>query len=332
MKMPAGFCLLIVCALGAEVLAHGGSYRGPPGGVPPGLRVPAGLVSAGLACDCARPDCSQCSHDQLMGGERLTRSEIVQRTTRRWNDFAALRITATFRGRTGGAVEAYALLEPSALFAATAGSILQGDSLLSSSLRTSKDARRRYLWAKQRKLDPLLVMRRDPGRYHLRAFPVRNDRDTIVMIQGFALAAPQERGAPRLYRTGDRLLVVRDTRVGRPLEEGEWADADGKRALSFHGLAAARRRYGKSVELAVEVRFVPALETALTGRGDAAASNEVVLVALEAGAELPPRVGAPEPPPPPPPPPSEAGAESPPRVGALELATKAPLPPPPPPT
>jgi len=299
MKMHAGLYLLVVCALGSEVLAHGGTFSGPSGGVPPGLIVPTGL-----ACDCARPDCSQCSHSQLMGSERLTRSEIAQKTTRRWNDFATLRITATFRGRVGGPVEAYALLAPSALFAATGGSIRQGDSVLIGSLRMSKDARRRYLWARQRGLDPLLVMRRDPGRYHLRAFPVQNDRDTVVTIEGFALAAPQERGAPRLYRTRDRVLVVRDTAAGRPLEEGEWADADSKRALSFHGLTAARQRYGKSVDLAFEVPFVPALETALTGRGAAAAGDKAVLVALESGAELPPRVGAPEPateaPPPPP--------------------------------
>ena len=100
MKMPAGFCLLVVCALSSEVLAHGGSFSGPSGGVPPGLRVPAGL-----ACDCARPDCSLCSHDQLVGGERLTRSEISQRTARRWNDFAALRITATFRGGAAAFLE-----------------------------------------------------------------------------------------------------------------------------------------------------------------------------------------------------------------------------------
>lgn len=303
MKMTAAVCLFVVGMLGSEALAHGGGFRGSRGSVPPGLREPSDPPPPGIDCDCARPDCLECSHAQLQSGERLARNDIAQAATARWDDFATLRITATFRASGGRPIEAYALLAPSPVFAVTAGSIRQGGSELTAGLRTSQDARRRYLWAKRNGLDPLLVTRRNAGRYHLRSFPVRGDGDTVVVIDGFALAAPRVRGAPRLYRTGDRVLVVRDTNAPR---DGEVADVESGRGLWFGTMSEVRARYGDRVDDAVEVPFVAAIETAITGEGDAAASDDIALVALEAGAESPPRVGpvkpeqdpAPSPPPP----------------------------------
>ncbi len=295
MKIPFGLCLLFACALGSEASAHGGgSWEGRRG------RNPGIPISPGIECDCARTDCAFCSDGRLVGVKRLVCSEVAQRATRRWNDFAALRVTATFRAHTQWLREAHIRVAPSALFAVTGGSIRHGNSFLKASLRASQDARRRYLWSRhwsrRRGLDPLLVTWRAPGRCHLRAYPVRAKPDTVVTIEGFGLAAPKKRGAPRLYRTGDRVLIVRDAQaLAAPLKTGEWADTAGQRVLSFHDVATARQRVGDRVDRAIKVPFVNAIETALTGHGTDAVENETALVALEPGAKLPPRVGPPPP-------------------------------------
>jgi len=286
--MKLAIAIIGLLALPGTALAHGGGgFRGPSGGVPPGLRAPDPLV-----CDCARPDCTNCSHAQLVSGKRLTRKAIARTVSRRWDDFAAIRIVATFGTNAPRPIEAYAELEPAALFAVVAGSIAQSDSTLRASLRPSRDARRRYLYSVQRSRDPFLVLRAGPGRYHLRAFPVDATGDTVVTIDGVGLAAPRRRGAPRLYRTGDRVLVVSDGGSG-----GAFVDRDDGRELRFLPLAEAREQYGDRAASAERVPFVRSLETAASGRGAAAVGDATALTALEPGAELPPEVAEPPPPP-----------------------------------
>jgi len=304
MRSPVVLRVLFLAAFGGEVLAHGGSFS-DRGGVPPGIARPSDPVPPGpppgipIPCDCARVDCPACSDGRLVSADALARNEVAQEITTRWTDVAAMRLTLTWRGQERRTVETHRRLEPSALFAVTAGSITQGDAVLVASLAPGRDARRRYLWARARGLDPFLALRLGPGSVDVRAFPVRQGGDTVVTLEGFALAPAERRGAPRFYRTGERVLVVRDTRAADPPRDGEWADAAERRALRFLNRAAARRRYGERVDGATEVPFVPALETALTGRGNGASGDERVLVAVPADAGLPPQVGPPPAPRPP---------------------------------
>jgi hypothetical protein len=189
-----------------------------------------------------------------------------------------------------------------------AASVRQGDDRLDGAMCDSEEARKVYLWARRgflattRPPDPLLVTRRGPGELDLRVFPVASDRETVVTVHVYRLdapppTAPPGHGAKRIYRTGDRCMLV---------DGGLRFLSEEERAASFPGLPV------------LEVPCVPALETAWTGRGRDAAGEEVVVAALEPGSPPPPFVGEdhwvplgsvppglrepsdPEPPPPPP--------------------------------
>jgi len=298
--------IVFLVAFAAPALAHGGSFGEPRGGVPPGLAnpPPPGPPRPALACDCARIDCPHCSAQDLAHGIRLADRTVRFSRFQLWNDFAVVRCTASFRAKKNKRpIEAYAALAPSALFAPLGGSILQRGQALASLRVDSREGRRKYLWAKSHGLDPFLLLRETPGRYALRAFPVRAGKDTVVTVEGFALAPPRVRGAPRVYRTGDLVVVVRDLAAGEKPKAGEFHDTVHARAVRFVAAAGA-----SGLERAVDVPFAPDLRRAVQG-------DDTVLVALPPNAAMPPENGDATPPgdheptePDPPPPPSDPAA------------------------
>ena len=192
---------LSVLLLAPDAFAHGGIFRC--------LREPSDPMPPKPPCWCAKITCVSCFAKALATGDRFVSRKLSRTSLRRWNDFHALRITLTYRARDRD-VEAHSLIAPSSLFALTTGQVTQGNSTLTASHRSSGDARTDYMKSRRRGLDPLLLMRRGPGSYDLRVFPVRTDADTVVVLGGVALAPARERGKARLYRSGDRILVVRD--------------------------------------------------------------------------------------------------------------------------
>jgi hypothetical protein len=121
----------------------------------------------------------------------------------------------------------------------------------------------------------MLVLRRGPGRVDVRACPARRYPVTVV-LEGYMLVEPPRIEPVRLYRTGDRVLAV----------VHDW---QGFRSLHFLSESECRERFG--ARAAVEVPFVPALESAATGRGAAAVCDETALAALAPGSVQPPFVG-----------------------------------------
>ena len=271
--------LLALLAVPGGVFAHGGGFRGPNGGVPPGLPPP------GLFCACARVECGHCANDALRTGKNYVRGDVRTTVLRRWGDIELVRVTLTFRTeQKRGAVEGFARLRLAPLFAAVGGQVQAHGtaSPLIARLHDSEPARRTYLWIRNTKLiDPLLVMRREPGVVDVRAFPVTREAPLRVAIEGYRLVP--RKGVPglRIYRTGERYLTVA---------------ADGKH--EFLSRDDCRRRHGSAA--AIVVPCVPALETAATNRGDAASGAERVLTAYPKGSKPGPVVAADAPPPPPP--------------------------------
>ncbi len=273
--------LLALLTVPGVVFAHGGGFRGPNGGVPPGLR------PRGLFCFCALVKCSHCANDALRTGKNYVRGDVRTTVLRHWGDIELVRVTLTFRTEQDvGAVEGFARLRLAPVFAAVGGQVQAHGtaSPLIARLRDSEPARRTYLWIRQTKLiDPLLVMRREPGVVDVRAFPVTSEAPLRVAIEGYRLIPRKGVPGMRIYRTGERYLTVA---------------ADGKH--EFLSRDDCRRRHGTAA--AIIVPCVPALETAATDRGNAAAGAKRVLAAYPNGSKPGPMAAADASPPPPPPP------------------------------
>lgn len=294
--------IVFLFAVTAEVMAHGGSFgHGPTRGPPPGI---------GLLCDCAKVECRKCSAGDLELGKRLATRKVTVERHQQSYDFAFVRCTTVFRAKAKRPIEAYAVLSPAAVFAPTGGSILHANTRLTAKRAGAQESRRKYLWAKSRGLDPFLLLRSGPGRYGLRAFPVRDDYDTVVTVEGVVLAPPRVRGSVRLYRTDETWVAVRDLKPDEKPAPAEFHDVEGGRALRFMTTEGVSARYPKLSNSPVRVPFVRELKRAI--EGDATA-----LVALPANAMLPPEVGTRrgssvppgnrEPIDPPPPPPTDPG-------------------------
>jgi len=229
---------------------------------------PGGPVERGIPCACAKPECHRCKDTSFTRADGLAKCETKVAEVERWGDVARARETA-------GMTEAYLPVEPAPVFALVKGSVGK----LEATLRKSEDARQIYLFEKRRKRDPLLVVRRTPGRFDVRVFPVPHDKDLVVTLEGYALVG--KTGC--VYTTGDRHVEVKP---------------DGRLWFSV----------GRLEKPSLNVDFVPALKAAWTGKGEAAATRNTALAAFEAGARKPPFVGPDRvigPPVPPPPPPAD---------------------------
>jgi hypothetical protein len=264
---------LLTCA--ATAAAHGGGMFPDP---PPPVR--------GIPCDCARVECARCGSERLRTGERITRT--VERTIlRRWDDVwrCRFRIVCTTKVRS---TEAFVQLEPAPLFAAVSATIALDGAELRGTLTDAEPARRSYLFERRSfERDPLLAIRRGAGRVDVRFFPVGPSAPAVATIDGYMLAPVSRRAAGvRLYRTGERVLAVVPSTSG---EGAVFFDAGGGRALFFLTRDECRTRFGR--DDAVEVPFVDALETAATGRGDAAAGESKVVAALALDSRQPPFIG-----------------------------------------
>jgi hypothetical protein len=279
--------LLLVPSLASNAAAHGGTFRGPNNGVPPGLRE---SVLRGIPCDCGLVECDTCSAEALRRGEEVRISHAVTEV-KRWRDVARCRVEVAFEtSRERGAVEAYARIEPGPLFAAVAGSVRNGEESLSADLKPSEEGRRAYLYSRRMfDVDPLLVLRRGPGRLDLRLYPVRKDATATVVLEGYLLVEAAAPHSARLYRTDDRYLAVVPLAADAHLDKAAFRDERGGRSLHFLSQAECRERFGSRI--AEEVPFVPALESAVTGRGKRAACDDTALVAIATGSPQPPFVG-----------------------------------------
>lgn len=277
--MRKAWSILSVLFVFASVAwSHGGTYRGP-----------SGYWKRGIPCTCAKVECEKCSPRAFrMGTGDVTCSEETT-LVNRWGDISQLRIVVRYGTELErGNLEGYTALRPGAVFAAVGGRIEQGDSILVAGLLPSEETRQKYLWERRRStLDPMLVLRRGPGRVDLRAFPILHGKPTTVTVDGFALGAAPDGSAPRLYRTGERCLAVVPLAVapGTP----DFVDSTGGRALYFLSPVEARERFPEAEMSAVPC--VQALETAVTGAGNQAAAEICVLAALDPKCKLPPFVG-----------------------------------------
>ena len=248
-------------------------------------------MEQGILCDCGLIECDKCADQALRRGEDVRVSSPVVTEAKRWGDIARCRIDVTIETtRDRGALEAYARLEPGPLFAAVAGGLRNADETLSADLRPSEEGRRTYLFARRLfNFDPMLALRRGPGRIDLRVFPVRKSEKTTLVIEGYLLVDAPAPDRVRLYRTEGRYLAIVPLAKDDRRDKAAFRDERGGRSLHFLAQAECRERFG--TDAAEEVPFVPALESAATGRGDRAASDSTALVAIAACSAPPPFVG-----------------------------------------
>jgi hypothetical protein len=300
--MRALLALITIAAAADMAWSHGGgSFSGP-----------SGRWLRGIPCSCAKIECDKCAPPALREGKEVSRCTTDVTELHRWGDVARVRIAVTLETqRERGSIEGYVRLQPAAVFAAVAGT-LRGELELAASLQPSAKVRKIYLWERRRfRFDPLLVLRRGPGRLDLRVFPIQRERPVVVTVEGYTLAISAGASGVQLYRTGKRCLAV------TPHTPADWGGfpVEG-RLVRFLSERECRGRF-PGLPFVV-VPCVPALETAMTGRGREAVSGEVALAALAPGSAPPPFVGPdkwipgrtsrlppglrdPVPPPPPPP-------------------------------
>lgn len=312
--------LLLLPLLATAAAAHGGCFGDGP-------RV---RYERGILCDCARIECDKCADEALRRGQDVSVSSPKVTVAKRWGDIARCRIEISLDAVNGRRMyEAYARVEPGPLFAAVAGSLRNGKESLSAELKPGADACGRYLYARRMfNFDPMLILRRGPGRVDVRIYPLRKGETATVALEGYVLVDRQPSLYARLYRTGDRCLAVVPLATDERRAEAALVDERSGRAFHFLSAEECKARFGS--QLVEDVPFMPALESATTGKGDRAASEETALVAIAAGSPAPPFVGpdrvsgpsrippgirgdGPDPvPPPPDPQPGAVPAESPP--------------------
>ena len=203
--------LSLVAATDAAFAHGGGGFRsgGPPG---------SGHWKRGIPCSCAKIECDKCATQALRDGKDISLCRTKVTELKRWGDIAQLRITVTLETkRKQGSVEGYVRLQPAPVFAAVSGSIQSFTTSskaphpvgLKATLRGADEARRTYLWERRRfSFDPLLVLRRGPGEFHARMFPISKLLQTHIVIDGYALLARSDIAGVRLYRTGQRYMAV----------------------------------------------------------------------------------------------------------------------------
>jgi hypothetical protein len=270
--------LLFVVVFTNPAWSHGGTYRGP-----------SGYWKRGIQCSCAKVECEKCSlRAYRIGTGDVTCSEETT-VVKRWGDITQLRIVVRYGTEAERAnLEGYTCLQPATVFAAVGGRIEQGESTLVAGLLPSEETRQKYLWERRRStLDPMLVLRRGPGRVDLRAFPILQGQPVTVTVEGFALGAAPAGQGPRLYRTGERCLAV--VPLADAPDGAAMVDTAGGRALFFLSEVEARERYPR-IEM-TSIPCVRALETAVTGAGTQAAAEVCVLAALDPRCKLPPFIG-----------------------------------------
>ncbi|MCK6459548.1 MAG: hypothetical protein L6Q95_06595 [Planctomycetes bacterium] len=271
--------LLLLPLLATAAAAHGGSFgHGPP-------------VERGIPCDCGLIECAKCADEALRRGDDVRVSSPIVTEVKRWGDVARCRVAVELEAVTDrGMFEAYARVEPGPVFACLAGSLRNGEESLSGELRPGAEARGRYLYARRLfNFDPMLVLRRAPGRVDLRVYPLKKGTKATAVLEGYVLVDRPGSFHARLYRTGDRVLAVVPLATDARRREAALADERSGRSLHFLTAEQCRARFlGQTVE---DVPFVPALESAITGRGGRAASSETALVAIAAASPAPPFIG-----------------------------------------
>ncbi len=273
--------LLLLPLLATAAAAHGGSFgHGPPV-----------IVERGIPCDCGLIECAKCADEALRRGDDVRVSSPIVTEVKRWGDVARCRVAVDLEAVTDrGMFEAYARVEPGPVFAAVAGSLRNGEEALSAELKPGAEARGRYLYARRLfNLDPMLVLRRAPGRVDLRVYPLKRGTVATAVLEGYVLVDRRSSLYARLYRTGDRVLAV--VPLATDTRRGEAALVDERCGRSLHFLAAEQCRERFKGQMVEEVPFVPALESAITGRGGRAASSETALVAIAAASPAPPFIG-----------------------------------------
>lgn len=173
--------LISVMAEAGAAWAHGGSFADGGGA--------GGYWRRGIPCACAKIECDRCATPALRVGKEIARCTRKVTELARWGDIARLRVVVTFETqRERGWAEGYARLEPAPVFAAFTGSIQRGQDRLIATLRSSEEVRKVYLWERRWfNVDPLLVLRRGPGRVDVRVFPITRTQPVVVTLVGYAL-------------------------------------------------------------------------------------------------------------------------------------------------
>jgi len=273
--------LLLLPLLATAAAAHGGHFgHGPP------VRYEQGIL-----CDCGLIECDKCADEALRRGQDVRVSSPKVTEAKRWGDIARCRVEIAFDAENDrGMYEAYARVEPGPLFAAISGSVRNGAESLSAEMKPSADARGRYLYARRMfNFDPMLALRRGSGRVDVRVYPLRKGETAHVVLEGYVLVDRMPSVYARLYRTGDRCLAVVPLATDDRRAEAAFVDATGGRSFHFLSAEECKARFGG--QFVEDVPFVPALEGAITGQGDGAASEETALVAIAEGSPSPPFVG-----------------------------------------
>ncbi len=298
---------LIGTVVAADVAwSHGGTFG----------EGPSGRIVQGIPCACAKIECDKCASPALREGKQVSHRTTNVTELHRWGDVSRVRVAVELETRRErGSIEAYVRLTPAPVFAAVAGT-LRGELELAASLQPSAKVRKIYLWERRRfRFDPMLLVRRGPGRLDLRVFPIQRGKPVTVTVEGYTLEIRAAASGVQLYRTGERCLAVTPRTPG----DGDGVPVEG-RLLRFLSERECRARFPGTPF--VVVPCVPALESAVTGRGREAASGDVALAALAPGSSPPPFVGPdkwiPDP-------------SAPPRIPPELREPRDPVPPPPPP-
>jgi hypothetical protein len=266
-----------------------------------------------LACSCARIECPMCAL-RLGGALDDVRVGEEMRERRRWPDVVLCRLEVTLEARFDLRFEGRARLEPGTLFAAVGSELRLRGKTLEAELVPAAEGREAYLRERlfPRDVGLMLLLWRSPGRLDVRLFPLSLGKPATVTVHGYLLAAAPVPEKVRLYRTGERFLAVAALARDPHRETAAFRDEEGGRALHFLAAAECRERY--ATDLAEEVPFVDALESAATGRGTHAATAERVLLnPVVPPSEDPRQIFEPGPPPvyePPPPAPGTGRGRS----------------------
>jgi len=224
MARTAVLALALLALAAAPALAHGGGcFPDRPGGVPPGLRAPN--------------DPEPPPTPEERGEMPHFRFKTSTRVVSRWGDVVRVRVTIrldTAREPSEEAVLAIAV--PPGFLLSKATALVDGERVAAAP--AGVDGRRLALAG----ADRFLAVRVDDDLLRLRVFPVRRASDTRVITEGFAVE-PLDRFGARLYRGGERVLVV--TRDGWNIVSWDRAARGypGAPTRDVPGLATALQRH-----------------------------------------------------------------------------------------
>ncbi|MDJ0975997.1 MAG: hypothetical protein QNJ98_16180 [Planctomycetota bacterium] len=208
-------CLLVatvvLIASPSAAFAHGGVYRGPSSGVPPGIRGGADPMPPpppAPPCWCATHSCTNCTTGVQRKRSDLALAAREIREVGRIGDLRELEVTVRLRAKKGSdRREAVVPLHLGSLCWIEGASLTKGEMHLTAQRAPRKTAVERYRETIRQLIDPLVVLRVGPGRLDVRAWPVTDDEETVARLRVCVFSDEVSRRT-RVYRHGAHALAV----------------------------------------------------------------------------------------------------------------------------